>query len=398
MNRKLIIAAIIISFNCYSQTTFENGYFINNNNEKIECLIKNEDWNNNPTEISLKYSEYEEPTTETIEFIKEFEINGKVKYQRWNINIDESSNLLASLDYNRNPSFKEKQLFLKIIIEGKANLYSYEASSIKKFFFNSDNSNIEQLVFKTYLTNENQIAKNNYFKQQLLSSLKCKSISINEIENIEYKVNKLTNLFIKYNECVNSEYSNYSIKKKNGAINLYLKAGVKNSSLEIKNSVSNLKDTDFGSKLGLRVGIEAEIILPFNNNKWGLIIEPTYQNFISKKETTDLTSEVNYASIEIPFGVRHYMFINQKSKLFINGLIIMDFNLNSKFDFKRQVESTLDIKSGSNLAFGFGYNYNEKYSIEFRYHSTRDLLTNYGPWSSKYNSLSLIFGYSIFNN
>jgi len=176
---------------------------------------------------------------------------------------------------------------------------------------------------------------------------------------------------------------------------LHLKGGLKSSSLEIENSVSNLKDTDFGSKLGVTVGIEAEIILPFNHEKWSLLIEPTYQSFNSKKETTGLTSEIDYKSIEVPIGLRYYMFINENSKLFINGFIVMAFNINSKFNFKRQYESTLDIKSGSNLAFGFGYNYNGKYSVEHRYHTPRDLLTNYGAWGSEYNSLSLIFGYSI---
>ncbi len=391
----LITILSIISFNCYSQTKYENGYYINNNNEKIACFILNNDWLNNPTEISLKYSENEQSKTETIEYIKEFGINGKIKYIRYNVNIDRSSNLLSSLDHKRNPVLSEEQLFLKVLIEGKANLYSYNSSNVEKFFFNIDNSNIEQLIYKSYLTNDNQIITNNDFKQQIVSNLKCSDISINEIQNAEYKSNKLINLFLKYNKCVNSQFSNYSIKEKKEIFHLYLKAGLKSSSLEIKNSISNLKDTDFGNKLGVRAGIEAEIILPFNNDKWALIIEPTYQNFKSKKETTELTSEVDYKSIEIPFGVRHYMFISENSKLFINGFIIMDFNLNSKFDFKRQWESTLDIKSGSNIGFGFGYNYNEKYSMELRYHSSRDLLTNYGPWDSEYNSFSILFGYSI---
>ena len=398
MKHKSILITIlsIISFNCYSQTKYENGYYINNNNEKIECLILNNDWLNNPTEISLKYSENEQSKTETIESIKEFGINGKIKYQRYNVNIDRSSNSLSSMDIERNPVFIEEQLFLKVLIEGKANLYSYNSNNLEKFFFKIDNSNIEQLVFISYLTNDNQIAKNNYFKQQILSNLKCPGISLNEIQNLEYKVNKLINLFIKYNKCVNSQFSNYTIKEKKGNFNLSLKAGVKNSSLEIENSLSHLRDTNFGAKLGFSVGIEAEFILPFNNNKWALLIEPTYQSFNSKKETTDLTSEVDYKSIEVPFGLRHYMFINKKSKLFINGLVIMDFNLNSKFDLKRQFESTLDIKTGSNLALGLGYNYNEKYSVELRYYTPRDLLRNYGPWDSEYNSLSLLFGYSIF--
>jgi len=161
MKHKSILITIlsIISLNCYSQTKYEKGYYINNNNEKIECFILNKDWLNNPTEISLKYSENEQSKTETIESIKEFGINGGIKYQRYDVNIDRSSNLLTSLDNKRNPVFEEEQLFLKVLIEGKANLYSYNSSNIEQFFFNIDNSNIEQLIYKSYLTNDNQIKK-----------------------------------------------------------------------------------------------------------------------------------------------------------------------------------------------------------------------------------------------
>jgi hypothetical protein len=55
--KKLFLLIILtqISLNCYSQINFEKGYFYNNENKKIECLIKNNDWLNNPTQI--KYTE-----------------------------------------------------------------------------------------------------------------------------------------------------------------------------------------------------------------------------------------------------------------------------------------------------------------------------------------------------
>ena len=163
------------------------------------------------------------------------------------------------------------------------------------------------------------------------------------------------------------------------------------------NSVSGLRDTDFESQPGFRVGLEAEFVLPFQNEKWSLLIEPTYQNFISEKETPGLTSKVNYNSIEVPFGVRHYMLLDEDSKLFLNGLIVVDFDINSKIDLSLQnVVTTLDIESGINFAVGFGYNYSNRYSAEVRYYTNRDLLTNYGPWASEYNNLSMIFGYTLF--
>ncbi|SFS32029.1 outer membrane beta-barrel protein [Lutibacter maritimus] len=397
MKLKLILIAIltIVSVNCISQTSYESGYYITTNNEKVPCLILNNDWLNNPTAISVKLTENEEPKTVSIETIKEFEIIGKNKYQKHTVNIDRSSNFLNSLDSNRNPIFKEEQLFLKVLIEGKANLYVYNANNIEKFFFSVNNAKIEQLIYKSYLSDENQVLKNNNFRQQIFTNLNCSDISINDVQNIDYKSNKLIDIFVKYNKCTNAQFTNYEVKNNKGTFNLYFKAGIKSASLDIKNSVSKLKETDFGNKVGIRVGVEAEIFLPFNNNKWAIIIEPTYQNFTAKKETTTLKSEVDYKSIEIPFGVRHYMYINQNSKLFINGFVLMDFNLNSTMKFKRQYDSTLDIKSGTNIAFGIGYNYNEKVSLEFRYHSDRDLLTNYVSWDSTYKSISFIIGYSI---
>ena len=58
MKKQLLILLIFIStFNSYAQTSFEKGYFINNEGQKTDCLIKNIDWKDNPTEIKFKYTE-----------------------------------------------------------------------------------------------------------------------------------------------------------------------------------------------------------------------------------------------------------------------------------------------------------------------------------------------------
>lgn len=51
----LVLALITISqFDSYAQIIFENGYFINELNQKVECFIKNIEWRNNPTEFEYK--------------------------------------------------------------------------------------------------------------------------------------------------------------------------------------------------------------------------------------------------------------------------------------------------------------------------------------------------------
>lgn len=53
----LLLLALKFSFVVNAQINFEKGYFISNDNEKIECLIKSIDWKNNPTEFKYKLNE-----------------------------------------------------------------------------------------------------------------------------------------------------------------------------------------------------------------------------------------------------------------------------------------------------------------------------------------------------
>ena len=168
----LFLLTITLSFNCYSQISFEKGYYIDNTNQKTNCLIKNIDWKNNPTEFEYQLSEKSESKKTTIESIKEFGIDNISKYVWSIVNIDRSSETINKLSNDRNPIFKEEELFLKVLIEGKANLYLFEDGNLRRYFLNKEKSAIEQLVLKSNKTSNNKIGKNNRFKNQLWNNLK----------------------------------------------------------------------------------------------------------------------------------------------------------------------------------------------------------------------------------
>lgn len=392
--RILFLLITILSLNCYSQISFEKGYYIDNTNQKINCLIKNIDWKNNPTEFEYKLSENGESKKAIIKSIKEFGIDNISKYVRSIVNIDRSSETINELSNDRNPIFKEEELFLKVLVEGKANLYQFNDGNLRRYFFNKENSAIEQLVFKSYKTSYNKIGKNNRFKNQLWDNLKCPNFKINKVENLDYQKNDLIDFFVEYNECNGEKNINYEEKQKKDLFNLSIRPGFNSSSLSIQNSFSSSRDTDFDNEFGFRFGIEAEFILPFNKNKWSLIIEPTYQYFKSEKEITNRSVKADYKSIEIPVGIRHCFFLNENSKIFINGSFIIDLSSNSIIDFSSGTD--LEIKTENNLAFGIGYKHNDKYSLELRYQTSRGVLSNYIYWNSDYKTLSIILGYSLF--
>ncbi|MBU2996275.1 PorT family protein [Cellulophaga baltica] len=402
----IIILTLILNTYSYAQITFEKGYFINNANEKVDCLIKNIDWRKNPIEFDYKLTDQSDIKRATIGTVKEFGINNSSKYIRSKLKIDRSSSDVNKLSTDKNPIFSEEQLFLKVLIEGKSSLYEYIDSSIKRFFFSSENSNIEQLVFKSYVTSTgNYYGENNTFRQQLLNNLKCPKFTEKRFKNLSYKKKELLKLFIENNNCFEEESSNFEKTKNKDLFNLSIRPRLVNSSLLI-DTFSDLRDIDFGNKTNLSLGLEAEFILSFNKNKWSVIIEPTYQNFKAEKtkEVSDsfggeLNNKVDYSSIEIPVGIRYYMFLNNKSKFFANISLVTDFDFNSSIDYERgdgfDLES-LDIKSKINSAFGLGYKYDDKYILELRYQTKRDVLSDYPSDVSNYNSFSLIIGYTLF--
>ena len=406
-NVALILIILAFSLKGYSQIIFEKGYFINNSNQKIECLIKNNDWKNNPETFEYKLSENSEPAIADVKSAKEFGIYSISKYIRSNVKIDKSKENLDDLSYDKEPTYVEEVLFLKVLVEGKSNLYYYVNGNLQRFYYNTDSSAIEPLVYKKYLVSENVVEENNQFKRQLWADLKCPTIGINKVENLHYKKNSILNFFMEYNKCSNSNFTRYDGKVKKDLVNLTLRAHLNNSSAYIRNTAYTRNSTaDFGSKSTLGFGIEAEYIFPFNKNKWSIFVEPTYQNFKAEIITDDffvatkkLISNINYSSIEVPLGIRHYLFLNKNSKLFINASYVFDFNLKSSIEIRRDDNTyynSLLVNTLNNTSFGVGYKFKDKYSIETRYQTSRTLLSDYLFWDSSYTTASLIFGYSFF--
>ena len=238
--KKLAILMLLslCSFNSYSQIKFEKGYFITNNNEKIECLIKNVDWVNNPTKFEYKLDTKSKVLS--IEDAKEFSIPNFVKYKRFVVDIDKSTERLDRLGYEGKPKFQKETLFLREIIEGKASLYSYVGKGIRTYFYTIDSKNIKQLIHIKYKQN-NKIKINNTYKQQLWADVKCDAITINDIRDITYIQEKLINYFIKYNTCHNSEFTQIEVKRKRKWFNLTPRIGLSNVSTSLdKKATTNV--------------------------------------------------------------------------------------------------------------------------------------------------------------
>jgi hypothetical protein len=107
------------------------------------------------------------------------------------------------------------------------------------------------------------------------------------------------------------------------------------------------------------------------------------------------TITVDYTSIELPLGGRHYMYLNKDAAFFIDGAVIMDLTmLGSEINSSNEDSYDLNVKADAALAFGLGFRYKNKYSLQARYHSARKIL-NYENIDSAYNSFAIIAGYNF---
>ena len=381
------IILILIILNSFAQITFEKGYFIDNNNQRVECLIKNNDWKDNPKEFEYKLAENVGHETGTTSTLKEFGVLGYSKFVKADTKIDLSSKDASTFSKTRNPEWTQEQVFLKVLVEGKATLYYFERNGLIRFFYSVPDSAIKQLIYKEFISENEKISENFTFRGQLWNDVKCSTTIMSDVESLNYKKNDLERYFRKYNECNGSLSVDYIKKEKKEFFHLRITPTLNYASLsEISGGPSNI---DFGSQLNYSIGLETEFILPFNKNKWGILFEPTYQYFKAEAPHDTYIAVADYKSIECLLGLRHYFFLSQNLKLFLNFQYIPSFS----YDFNSKIYKK-EVESSSSIAFGGGVGY-KKISAEMRYYVNRNLLNNYNSISTDYHRISLIMGFKI---
>lgn len=407
-NYTISVLLFFVSFLCFAQINFEKGYYVTNNNTEIACYIKNVAWRNNPRAFEIKLNISDEPKEISITDAKEFGVYDKFKFVRELVKIDRSSDQYVNMTHLRRPNFTEEVLFLKVLIEGSANLYIFSDEHIKKYFYKTASTPLEQLIFKYYKADNNKIAKNERYKNQLWKNLKCDDISINTINNLSYDRSKLTKLFDLYNDCKNSSSTSYVRKEKKDLFDLTIRPGISSSYFTLTRSNNQFfpiypEKMKIAGKIGFRAGIELEFIMPFNRSKWSFIIEPSYRKFSGEKNIkyrlngqteASQTIKIDYSALDINLGARHYFFLNSESKLFLNGSVVINIsNGNSLVKFEKST-ADLELKDSFSAAFGLGYKRN-RYMFELRY-DIKESLGHLDRWSLTNTALSAIIGYSLF--
>lgn len=389
----------------FGQIKFEKGYFIDRDNQRIECLIKNLDWKDNPKEFSFKRNESAKPEKVNLNIIREFGINDCCRFIYANVKIDRSTTPIPGVKDQTASVFTRENLFLKVLLEGKASLYGYTDGKIQRFFYTLNDTVVTPLIYKE-VHNGEEILKNTDFRQQLWEKLKNPNYSQDQIKRINYTLVELKAFFRSYNESLGVTAKEQVSQKKKSYFNLKITPGMNSSSASLTAVERKQRpQLSFGSNQSFRIGLEAELILPINNYRWGILFEPAFQAYKADAGGDNAIASLSYQSVEFPVGLRYHFYLNDDSRVFLNGFYVPGFgiNMNSELDYdfiNPEPESipegpvTLKISPSGNLAFGAGFEY-KQFSLEARYYAKKEILSVPRIESSEYNRFSVILGYKF---
>jgi hypothetical protein len=386
--KSVSILFILFSFALSAQVHFEKGYVITKDGVRTECLIKNRKWVKTPQLVVYKLSENGEPLTAGPGDLTEWAV-GSFRFVAGEVDFDESTMDVAKIGYDKEPVWIKRRLFVRLLVEGKASLYLFEEGDGNRFFLSTEeNTTIRQLVNKPFHKSSIDIYYNDLFRAQLLSEVFCEGLKI-DTENVKYTRSSLRNYFTRYNECVGiGEPAERIVDKKKFEFHLTITPG---ADLSMFRAESFAMDTEFDKEISRRYGTELEVVLPFNTRKWSFFVEPTYQSY-----RTANPFPASLKSIEVPVGMRHYFYLTNSIRVFVNAAGVFDRALESKAKYHELIDAVDTPKSVlMSAAFGAGIKI-WRFGAELRYYTPRSRLDSKRIRHFEQEKISLIVGLRIF--
>lgn len=376
------------------QITFEKGYFIDTLGQRTECEIKNRDWRNNPVEFEYKISD--KISSMPVEKVKEFGIDGKLKYVVAEVQIDRSPVSLNALSRQRNAEFERRRLSLKVLVEGKAKLFIHENQNVVRFFYSIDGGDILQLVYKMYHSSSGKILTNKEYQQDLVTKVNCNNTE-DEVKRVAYKKNDLLTYFTKYNACSGSGNITMASPAKQS---MFIRPTLGVGATTMKYTYSDIYD-QLVMKNGptYRIGAELEMMLPFNNNHWSIVADLYYLSNTNSGNFENPSKgkfKATYAAVEFAAGARYYVFLHGGNKIFFNAFVLAGkptrFDLDYQEDFNVYgYEPKLFVRV--NTAYGAGFSF-KKLNTELRFMPTKTIRKD-EIFENSFTRFMIIFSYPL---
>ena len=250
-----------------AQDNFVPGKVTLVNGEVLEGSINDRYWNETPISIQFKKSDGQLSTYYPGDVL-EVRIENKSIYRSQLVQYDSSAVAVKTLTFDKNPAFKQKHVFLKLLVEADKSLLVYILKS--RHYFIQSGSQTNELINHPYRISIGEhvfATSNRLYLTQLREAFKdCAAIQV--LDEITCSEKDLSDLFLKYASCHGVEGKHFTEKEKS-----LIRPG-----FVITTSKDVLRNNFVGSA-GFGIGGFLSIYLPYKIYKYSLFTELVYRKF-----------------------------------------------------------------------------------------------------------------------
>ena len=316
MIKKILIVLLLLSTqNIFSQARFQNGYYITNDGKKVLCQVEMRKWSTWNNDF-LTIKESKEIKKISITEISEFGIDNTIKFITAIAELDSSYDHMKKLDFDREPTFEKKRILLKVIVEGEYSLYQYLHNNIRKYFYQTRNAPLKQLIYKRYFYNSpSKVNENNDYLNQLKAINSCE----NTPTLVDYEYESMKSFFVKLNDCSKNEIVFAEGINLKATFGFGVFGGVNIATFKVK----RLLLTDFAKLSGTSptFGVELNYTIPQVTNAIRLNFSAAYSSYdvneavVFPPATSSRDVNITYSDILVGGEAKYLLYTAQKQNL-----------------------------------------------------------------------------------
>jgi hypothetical protein len=300
--RYCFLLLVFISSVSFAQTNFRPGVLVTLSGDSVKGSVDDQQWRRNPK--SIKFREGNAEKLYSPGDIKAFTVSGKVSYESHRVKYDSSSERESRLTSSHLALWKEKGLFLKVLVAGKATLYRFVEDNDRIHYFIGKDGNVEELVNHRFLLSGSVQTNRQYIEQLKAAFGDCASIRIGS--SLRYDESSLVKIFEQYSACTGSAIATSKKEK------TLVKFGI----------VGSIASDQFGgnptypASTGYGAGGFVNFMFPGKLYKWSAYTEVVYRKFGEQTSKSD-PQRLDITSIKATVLARNHFNIG-KLRSFVN--------------------------------------------------------------------------------
>lgn len=383
-----IFILLIIFVPCLAQKKILKGYIIDSYGIKKMVEIEDQEWIRTPKKFSIRFENSDSTFKVYPEDLQEINIENSIKYISRKIWYPQKESDLNSIYGGNRIPFVSNQIFLKVLIEGKYNLYEYNKDHNLLFFANRQNDTITCLNKYKYIDHKtNNIREYNQYIGQLLEIFKNENPDFQDFNLIKYDLRDLSSLFKKFNKSYLDSTKIYETHRSKINTMFKFQAGLGVGRIGIEDKVYNFFNFPKETKVTFLPGFEIEIQIINKYSHYAFFLQPIYRGFKSEVLINNqYPHKFTYKVIELPIGIKRYIKLRNDSKFYFS--LAYNLNLNLKTNLtdgdNRKVTG---FYNSSNSIIGAGIATSKNITFQINYHIFRkptwpypnNLVSNYTP-------------------